>query len=447
MKKTTFKTVAVLGCSIGIAACGEKIKTAAPDPAPETGNLTFTNKVDTFQGGNPVSALSTFVYDADGKPLSQVDDSHGDGSVLHTYTYHYDAKGLLQSVDSDEDGDGPEPAQSFIVLSYDQNDNLTLLDYNVYKANSSNLYSVLGGQSYKGASLSDHFGGMDLNGIFKAAYTYYDDGAVKTRSLFSAGEATASEVITYTYHANGAIQTKAFDLDNDGTTESLKEYREDSVILSSISYNNAVPATATRVYSYSYYPNSKLLKTYKADFEPEAGAGSSNYTLDEYSYSADGRVALHEHFTNNDPVNVYRSITTVFENDVAKTGNIVSVAMKEHISNGAFWHDDYSYINETIIRERNNGSYSTVWSHSYNAQGQLTEYAFDGVKDGVYDFNYIYGFDADGRPASISKSLDEKASFINIKTLSYKGNLSVIDKINLPLEYENIFESFTGEPE
>lgn len=405
-------------------------------------SLTFINTVTDNSNGESRTAVSTFKYNNKGYPLSQTDDIHGNGSVLETYEYHYLDNGFLSHISFDEDGDGEQPAVTFIEVTY--TDNQIDLDYNLYALpgdRASKISSVIGNLAFQGKTLSSQFSEMDLSGQFKATYALNENDQVESISIFRESNLTADQVTTYSFHENGVVQFESVSVVIAPTAETLSEYRDDGEIISLKTFTNASREFINTETTYTYYPNSTQIFERRIDYSQPPQ--NPNFTIDTYTYSPDGRIAQRVHSTTSTQGLI--TWTKVFEDDDAKTGKVLSESKVSHKSGDSNWEDTYTYSENSISRERyntnsNGNSYRTVWFHDYNEAGQLIEYAFDGVKDGVYDFNHVYEFDEEGYPRSFKKSNDEKASYYNSKTFEFEGNLPLINQISLPIEYENIYE-------
>jgi RHS repeat-associated protein len=139
-------------------------------------------------GTSQLVAESTFTFDLDQR-LEDLEHLSGSASVLAHYTWTYDEKGRVDVFDSSVDGSAD--------YDYDEQDQLTVADYDGYQTDENYTYDDNGNRTITGYSTGDH---NRLSG--NGTYTYeYDENGNLTRRIKTAG----GMVTDYTWDARNRL--------------------------------------------------------------------------------------------------------------------------------------------------------------------------------------------------------------------------------------------------
>ena len=316
-------------------------------------------------------------------------DSDGDGVVDTVQTYTYNMYGQESNLSELYDINGDDVSdEAFSVYTYNEDGKVSVVDVTHDYGMNGTIdlsYSYEVTYTSDGEPLTVIADGTRIDGSsfeYSQIWTYDSDGNL-TSSLFEAdwdlsgnGQSLESSVQSYTYDTDGNLLFESFDEYNeagdaqyDGIPEEMNTTTYDAdgnrLTLESVFDSNS-DGVVDEIYFVTYTYNSDgLLEQYILDYDWDADG------------TADGLYTYNYLYTSDDLVEQIETIVEYYlpEYEVYNYTQVIT-----------YLYTQDGDLLVTEIDSNNDGVMDTVYTNTYNVDGQLTE---EQTADGTFTYSYF----------------------------------------------------------
>ncbi len=335
--------------------------------------------------GGLISYSQFSSQDIDGNILKDESDNDGDGKLDRIYTYTYDAKSNKTREEGDNDGDGK--LDRIYIYTYDSNGNQTRREFDndgdgIVDEISTYTYDSNGNQI---RTESDDDGDGVKNYFLLKTYDLNGNLLKEEADRDGVGPGDFILYISYTYDANGNQTSRKWDLDLDGQIDEIVNSSYDingNLIREEVERDGALTYAANctydangnktrderddngdgvldKIYIYAFDANSNKTR----DERDENGDGAPEY-IATYTYDANSNKTRDEIDENGD--GVYDKIQAYTYDE---KGNLVR-------------HELFDSAGKTIAQKIN----------YFDANGNRIKTEVDNDGDGIFEFEYVFGY-------------------------------------------------------